>query len=764
MLLALLGLRAAFAGDVMLNEILYDPDSEGGDEGSEWIELCNRTGVDIDLTGWSIEAAGTSFSSIFTFPTLSIAPGEHLLIGAGSAYALSGTMQNGGSATDGVRLVDDLGAVMDTVLYDEPNDNGLQDDGGTVGTEFAPDVAEGNTLARMPDCTDSDDISLDWFESSSPTPGDVNELGSTTSGDADCSARDDIRLNEIMPDPDSEGGDDGYEWVELYNAGPADVDLTGWELVNRKSAASSKTIVVPDGTWIVAGGFLVLGEKEVGEADVIVDLDMGNDSSGVDSVELWCNDDYVDLFAYGGDNDLSLLNEDGLLSTVADRGATGWSLGRDPDGADTNDCAVDLVTFEYPSPGGSNADSGEGDCPGMDDVKINEFTPNPAKQEEAEEEDPEWLELYNAGTAAVSLDGWSIQYGTSPSSSKSVDLSGLVSIEPGEYLVVGEKGAENVDLVVEMDMGAASSNADRVQLRHCGPGVADTVVYGDPNDDEWTDESGEVATSLAEGPADGDTLQRVQDGYDTDECGVDWAISSLPTPGSANPEIICSAGQETIKVNELYPDPEGSDGDQEWVELYNAGDSSQALDGWILETATSSWGVDFVVPGGIELGPGEFLLIGNSDVPIADLTATSLGLGNAGTAPDGVRLVDCEGTVQDTVLYGPADAEVEDLELVDDQGFQDMAPMGDSGRSIGRVPDGVDSDDSSVDFDGNLAPTPGAANGVGSDDDDNDPTVTGGKGCGNKGTTDAKKCGVVGVAGGLEWLLIAFVAVRRRRG
>ncbi|NOY25621.1 MAG: lamin tail domain-containing protein, partial [Oligoflexia bacterium] len=538
MLLVLLGLRSALAGDVVLNELLYDPASSGGDSGAEWIELCNPTSRPIDLAGWSVEAGGSSFSNIFDFPALSISPGEHLLIGAGSTYTLSGTMQNGGSATDGVRLLDDLGAVVDTVLYDSPNTNSLVDDSGGVGVEFAIDVAEGHTLARLPDCTDSDDNSLDFVESSSPTPGAENVAdGGTdtgTGGTADCSAMDQIRLNEIMVDPDSKGGDSGYEWVELVNSGGTSADLSGWQLVARKSDTTSSTVTLDSDTSVAAGDFLVLGETEVPEADIVVSLDLGNDSTSIDTVELWCGSTTVDLMAYGGTNDLGWTNEDGVLDTLAPKPAQGWSLGRDPDGADSNDCAVDLVAFEYPSPGASNATSGEGDCPGMDDIKLNEFIPNPAKPEGAKEEDPEWVELYNVGVDTVSLDGWSLQYGTSPSNTKTIDISALSSIDPGQYLVVGEKGAENVDLVVSMDMGAASSNSDRLQLKHCGPGTADTVVYGSPNDDEWTDDSGEIATSLAVKPSDGDTLQRVQDGYDTDECAVDWTISATPTPGSAN--------------------------------------------------------------------------------------------------------------------------------------------------------------------------------------------------------------------------------------
>lgn len=760
-LLLLLAASQASTG-VRINEILYNP--TGTDTGAEWIELCNSGTTTVDLTGYTIQVAGSSWSTIYTFPALSIAPGEYLLIGAGSAYALGGTMQNGGSATDGVRLYGG-GGVVDTLLYDEPNTNNLVDDSGAVGVEFAPTVSEGSSLGRYPDCADSEDSSVDFRAFSSPSPGAENTVGG--GGGGTC-ADPEIRLNELVPDPD--GSDSGNEWLELYNPTDRMVDLSGWQIKMRKSASTSKTVTIPEETWIGPGSYLVVGEESVSFADVVLDLDLGNDSSSIDAVELYCAGALVDLGAYGGKNDLGWTHEDGALASVFPKPGSGQSMGRVPDGQDTNDCAVDWALLETPTPGAANRLDVDCTCPGTDAVRINEFIPNPAKPSGATDEDPEWIELFNTGSGSVSLVGWSLRYGTSPSSTKTVDLSALGSIGPGEYLVVGEEGAANVDLVVSIDMGAASSNADRLELRDCSTCTADTVVYGSVNSDGWTDDSGAVATSLAPKPSDGDTLQRCRDGYDTDESATDWVIAETPTPGEPNADSacpICAPGSGTIKINELFPDPEGSDGKQEWIEVYNAGSTSQRLDGWVIETGTSSWGVDFTFPGEIELAPGEFLLIGNVDVPTADLYASSLGLGNASKNPDGARLLDCEGAVQDTVLYGDGDGTLQDKGLTDDQGAYTQATMGDSGRSISRKVDGQDTDDNAADFSGNAGPTPGGPNAGGGSGDGGSDEEDGGKGgCGKGkgGREGGKKCGVVGIAGGLEWALLAFVALRRRRG
>ncbi len=750
MLLVLAGLRAALAQDVLINEFVYNPD--GTDSGNEWIELCNRGAAPVDLSGWGFEVAGTSFSNIFVFPTQTIAPGEYLLVGAGSDLALSGTLQNGGSATDGLRLVDDSGAVVDTVLYDEPNTSELLDDAGSIGTEFAPAAGSGESLARIPDCEDSSDVSLDFSVDSSPTPGETNVLGGGTGG-SPCDTT--VVINEFLADP--AGSDSGTEWVELYNTGDSDVDLSGWKLEYGASSYSGSASF-PDGAVVPAGAYLVVGGDLVDEVEIVMSLSMGNASEGADGLRLTCADGGIaDVVVYGDTNDEGWTDEAGDLSTVAAAAPSGASLGRDPNGVDTDDSGADFVAFDYASPGAANGGEGPG-CPGQDDVKINELITNPA----GSDDDKEWVELYNSSGAAVDLTGWALQYGTS-SFSTTVDLPDDTMIDAGGYLVIGGKKSGVADVIASLSLGNASSSADALRLVHCGPGTADTVIYGDKNTDEWLDDFGEVADSLAPAPGEDASIQRLSDGYDTDYCGDDFVEQADPTPGEANPVVepsVCEGGVKTVKINELLPDPAGSDTevDMEWVELYNAGNEAQRLDDWIIETGTSSWGEDFVFPGGVELAPGDFIVVGNPAVPVADYAAPSLSLGNASKAPDGVRLVDCEGSVQDTVLWAKDGADIEDLELLDDLGFQAVAPMPEEDQTIGRIPDGADTDDSSVDL-APTTPTPGYENAedAGGGGGGIEPS-----GCGNKGSTGGKKCAVVGPLGGLQWLLLAFVAWRRR--
>ena len=88
-----------------------------------------------------------------------------------------------------------------------------------------------------------------------------------------------------------------------------------------------------------------------------------------------------------------------------------------------------------------------------------------------------------------------------------------------------------------------------------------------------------------------------------------------------------------------------------------------------------------------------------------------MSLEDASSGYDGVRLIDCPGQIQDSLLYAKdgADSTSDEDIFEGDSGDTSAASLPDSGLSLGRVPDGSDSDVNSVDFQSNLEPTPGEA-------------------------------------------------------
>ena len=168
-----------FAQNVVINEVLYDPD--GADSGYEWIELYNDSDQSINLSGWMLRKAGSQFELVYAFDLFSghvIPSHSYFLIGEefvpDTDLTTTLAFQNGGSETDGIRLTSADGFYTDTILYDSPNSNGLPDDISNPGGYFAPDVDGGNTLARKHDGEDSNNCELDFFECEIPTPGGAN--------------------------------------------------------------------------------------------------------------------------------------------------------------------------------------------------------------------------------------------------------------------------------------------------------------------------------------------------------------------------------------------------------------------------------------------------------------------------------------------------------------------------------------------------------------------------------------------------------------
>ena len=68
--IVLFGLSHSASAEILINEVLIDP--IGADGSNEWLELCNNGVEDINVSGWMIEAGGTSFSEKHTMPSGSI--------------------------------------------------------------------------------------------------------------------------------------------------------------------------------------------------------------------------------------------------------------------------------------------------------------------------------------------------------------------------------------------------------------------------------------------------------------------------------------------------------------------------------------------------------------------------------------------------------------------------------------------------------------------------------------------------------------------
>jgi hypothetical protein len=519
-----------------------------------------------------------------------------------------------------------------------------------------------------------------------------------------------VVINEVLPNPAD--GDSGKEWIELYNNGSSSVDLSGYK-IEAGSSTYSLRYTFPSGSSVAAGDWLVVGDASVSGADLALaagaTLALGN-GSDADAVRLLNSSGaVVDTLIYSSPNTENAWKDDSgaVATSLAPKAGEGQSVARRKDGVDTDQSAVDFLKLTVPTPGATNGNNPSGTCEVGALVVINEFMPDP----EGTDTGNEWVEIYNKGTSSANLESWRLKFGTS-SFSSTVTLPVGATVSAGGFLVVGAgSGVSGVDVVdAALSLGNAGSNGDAVRLEDCTGVVADTVVYGANNSDNFVDDTGAAATSVAPKPASGKSLARVSDGQDTNASGTDFVLVSAPTPGNSNsaPGTDCGARTTKVKINEFLPDPEGTDDGKEWVELYNAGSSTVDLSNWALQSMTTrEFSRVALFASGTSISAGDWLLVGGSAVSSADVTFASFALPN-GTNGDSLRLVDCSGVPADTVAFGKDN----DDQVIDDSGSAatSLAPDPPQGSSLQRISDGADTDRSGDDFALQTAPTPGAAN------------------------------------------------------
>ena len=185
---------------VVLNEI-------GGAGAGFFVELANRGTSPISLAGWQLLVEGKQTAHFDFAPST--------LLGATSLLSMT---------------VEELG------FQPSPGDRiALFSPGKTFIADAL--VIDARAKARSPDYQGS------WRVPASATPGATNQFQFATA----------IVINEIHYHPRT--GDDRGTWIELFNRGPLDVDLSGWRL-DRGVQFS-----FPPATRLESGKFLLVAEN-----------------------------------------------------------------------------------------------------------------------------------------------------------------------------------------------------------------------------------------------------------------------------------------------------------------------------------------------------------------------------------------------------------------------------------------------------------------------------------------------------------------------
>lgn|GEM_PF-2125420 len=170
-----------------------------------------------------------------------------------------------------------------------------------------------------------------------------------------------------------------------------------------------------------------------------------------------------------------------------------------------------------------------------------------------------------------------------------------------------------------------------------------------------------------------------------------------------------------VVINEIFYDPDGSDAGCEWVELYNNGASAVNLSGWFLQAdvngvwTTTTSAVSAVLTGSIA-SRGYYLVADStyatSAVEDQVLVTGTMGMSNASSKSEGVRLVNAALVEMDRLVYGTPDADGIGAE----GGSGNEAGKVASDSSLARRVDGEDTNVNRIDFMEDTTPTPGTGN------------------------------------------------------
>lgn len=165
---------------------------------------------------------------------------------------------------------------------------------------------------------------------------------------------------------------------------------------------------------------------------------------------------------------------------------------------------------------------------------------------------------------------------------------------------------------------------------------------------------------------------------------------------SSKPPVTCKAG---VVINEVQAES-NSDKSYEFVELYNCGTQSVSLSGWKVEYQSGSGGtgMSYPIEGNQTIAAGAYKLFATSKVAGAkDGTFT----GGFASDKGQIGLLDKSGKTVDGVAWGTVTG--------GKYKERNTAPTPGTG-SIGRRPDGKDTDDNQSDFEKFPTPSPGKSN------------------------------------------------------
>ncbi len=437
----------------------------------------------------------------------------------------------------------------------------------------------------------------------------------------------DIVINEIGAYEAS-----GYEWIEIWNSGSDPVDMIDWKFYENStnhslSVSSTNSIIDPNEYAAICQdeeNFLFVYPYFSGS---ILDSSWGSLNESGEELGLKNNSgSFVLQFSYPPASNYSLELADPFSSSSD---PSNW---REHSASNTLGYINSNFFVATSSPTSTLPEAtstppiatSASDLSLWFSLKINEFVSDP-------ESGNEWVELYQTATGSLDLAGGVI-----------CD-SRETSCKPATGTIEG-LGFALVDL---LSSSFLNNDGDSVILKNASGTIIDRVDYISPY-----------------APAKGQSLARNNDGIDSDRID-DWAITTSITSGGPNiiitppapggggggggtpepvvyePEIeeyLQQAIRQGVIINEIYPNPAGSDEEGEYIEIINTSTEQIDLAGWKLADSVRQFSLSgLILPGQIIYWPR---------------TQTKIALNNS--TAEQVKLISPDGNIAESIKYSGA--------------------------------------------------------------------------------------------------------------
>ncbi len=277
----------------------FRPSGPGGGD-DEFVELFNAGAVAEDLTGWRLHITSALDFDFYTFPAVTLLPGQHYLVThpfspqAGFADDTWGGLTYGTAFGD-VQVLTPTGTQVDALHYGSGPTIGegtaLPSWNNPAGIDGSWERLFGNAYGN---CVDSDDNKADFVRNYGKSM-----LQNMSSPFTPCSSpptADSVIIGEVRPNGPAGIGD---EFIEVVNAASSTVDIGGWtiEVPQTLHTFAPGTLLAPGETYVIGSPSGYSGLADAYYDGVVAFPYLGND----DSVALMNGATVIDAIAWGSE-------------------------------------------------------------------------------------------------------------------------------------------------------------------------------------------------------------------------------------------------------------------------------------------------------------------------------------------------------------------------------------------------------------------------------------------------------------------------------